>query len=369
MLTAFPKVRGALQRLQLARDILAVVAAKAADGGLPIWRQLGEMAWLKISRQQTYRFYLMARMWRPTMSWADKRAHFNHRDFSRLVDGLNPPALRQPYRHKREQKRLLQQQQVATPAWFGFFHPEHGRTADGAPLTTVAELSALLSQHPDQRLVLKRVIGSGGEGFLSYVVRIDPHGQPGLQHPVTNQQLSVDALLAQLKQSDAGYLIEAYLVQHPTLAQFNPDSANTLRIWVTNEAGELRVVGAFLRIGRRHVMVDNTAAGGLICTLDQETGELQELTSGDLWRRTYAAHPDSGIAPRGIRVPYFAEAKQLACQALTCFPGMGIAGLDIAITAQGPSVIEINLDNPAQIGTACFDRPGRLLFPHFFSRR
>ena len=367
MLTAFPKVRGALQRMQLARDILAVVRAKAADGGLPMWRQLLEMLWLKLSRQQTYRFYLMARMWRPTMRWADKRAHFNHRDFSQLVDGLNPPALRQPYRHKREQKRLLQQHQVATPEWFGFFHAEHGVTASGAPLTTAGQLIALLSAHRDQRLVLKRVIGSGGEGFLSYIVCTDAEGQLRLQHPVSQQYLKPEALLTVLQQSRAGYLIEAYLVQHPVLAQFNPDSANTLRIWVTNEAGELRVVGSFLRIGRRQVMVDNTAAGGLICTLDDHTGALQELTSGDLWRRPYARHPDSGIDPRGIVVPFFAEAKQLACQALTCFPGMGIAGLDIAITEHGPSVIEINLDNPAQIGTACFDKPGRWLFPHFFS--
>jgi hypothetical protein len=366
MLTAFRKVRGALQRLQLGGEILAIVADKAASGGLPVWRQLLEMLWLKLSREQTFRFYLMARMWRPTMRWADKRAHFNYRDFSRLVDNLNPPARRQPYRHKLEQKRLLQQHHIPTPDWFGFFHAEHGHTAAGAALTNLPQLIGLLAEYRNERLAFKRVVGSGGEGFLSYIVRSDNNGQLVLQHPVTGQSLEPAMLYAQLRQSHAGYLIEAYLVQHPALAQFNPDSINTLRIWVTNEACELRVVGTFLRIGRRHVMVDNTAAGGLICTLDEHTGILQELTSGDLRRTPYSSHPDSGISPRGIAVPFFTETKQLALQALSCFPGMGIAGLDIAITAQGPSVIEVNLDNPAQIGTACFDRPGRLLFPRFF---
>lgn len=365
MLTAFPKVRGALQRLQLASDILAVVRRKARSGALPVWRQLGEMLWLKLRRRQTYRFYLMARMWRPEMSWADKLAHFNHADFSLVVDSLNPPLARQQYRRKHQQKMRLLGHKVPTPNWFGFFHPEHGELPDGRPLHNAEQLLALLQSLPAQRLVFKREIGSGGEGFLSYHLR--RHGnEVALEHPLTASRISIETLISQLQQSRAGYVIEQHLVQHPALAQLNPDSANTLRIWATNEGEKLRVIGSFLRIGRRAVMVDNTAAGGLICTIDENTGALLELSTGDLRRDILLAHPDTGIAVTGITVPYFAEAQQLACQALACFPGMGIAGLDIAITEHGPEVIEINLDNPAQIGTACFDKPGRRLFPTFF---
>lgn len=365
MLMAFPKVRGALQRLQLVVEIVAVVRQKARHGGLPTWRQIGEMLWLKLFRRQTYRFYLMARMWRPEMPWRDKLAHFNHADFSRVVDSLNPPAQRQQYRHKHHQKQRLLQHGVPTPDWFGFFHPERGELPTGQPLRNAEQLQALLQTISPQRLVFKREIGSGGEGFLSYRLRQDG-GQIVLEHPLTASQIGMDTLISQLQLSRAGYLIERHLVQHPALAQLNPDSANTLRIWATNEGGESRVVGAFLRIGRRAVMVDNTAAGGLICTIDDQSGALLELTSGDLRRQRLPVHPDTGVAVDGITVPYYAEAKQLACRALGCFPGMGIAGLDIAITEQGPEVIEINLDNPAQIGTACFDVPGRRLFPTFF---
>lgn len=127
------------------------------------------------------------------------------------------------------------------------------------------------------------------------------------------------------------------------------------------------MVGVLLRIGRRQVMVDNTAVGGLICTVGEQTGLLQQLSTGDLFRRELPQHPDSGIAVTGLVLPHFAAAKQLACDALASFPGMAIAGLDIAITEHGPEVIEINLDNPAQIGTACFGKPGRRLFPEFFA--
>ena len=368
MLTAFPKVRGALQRLQLVQDILTIMRSKAQQGGLSFWRQAGEMLWLKLRRQQTYRFYLMARMWRPDLPWQDKLDHFNHADFSALIDHLNPPAARQRYRHKPEQKQILLQHGIATPPWYGYFHPQHGRCANGKPLTTAAELTALLDGLVDRQITLKRVVGSGGQGFLSFLVRRDADTIQ-LEHPLTRARISMADLLRMLQQEQTGYLIEHYLVQHPALARLNPDSVNTLRIWATREAGQLRVVGSFLRVGRRHVLVDNTAAGGLICTVDEQNGRLLELSSGDLWRKVYAQHPDTGINVTGLEVPFFHEAETLACQALACFPDMAIAGLDIAITEQGPSVIEINLDNPAQIGSACFDKPGRRLFPSFFATR
>ena len=368
MLMAFPKVRGALQRLQLAQDILTIMRHKARQGGLSFWRQAGEMLWLKLRRQQTFRFYLMAQMWRPQLAWQDKRDHFNHADFSALVDHLNPPAARQRYRHKPEQKRILLQHGIATPPWYGYFHPQHGRCANDKPLTNASELTTLLETLLDRQITLKRVVGSGGQGFLSFLVRRDDN-EIRLEHPLTHAQIRIADLLNMLQREHTGYLIEHYLVQHPVLARLNPDSVNTLRIWATREAEQLRVVGSFLRVGRRHVLVDNTAAGGLICTIDEQTGRLLELSSGDLWRKVYDTHPDTGIAVAGLAVPFFHEAETLACQALACFPDMAIAGLDIAITEQGPAVIEINLDNPAQIGTACFDKPGRRLFPTFFAGR
>jgi len=358
-------LRGGLRRLQLAAEIIAVVRDKGRQGALPAWRQFAEMLWLKLRRRQTFRFYLMARMWRREMPWRDKLDHFNYADFSRVVNTLNPLALRQRYRQKHCQKQRMLQHGVPTPEWFGFFHPECGVMPDGRPLTSAEHLQALLRAIPPQQLVFKREIGSGGEGFLSYRLRHED-GRALLEHPLTASPIDIDTLFDQLQSSRAGYLIERYLVQHPSLAQLNPDSANTLRIWATTEGDRPRVVGAFLRVGRRGVMVDNTAAGGLICTIDDATGALLELSTGDLRRNRLAAHPDSGVAVGGITVPFYAEAKQLACRALACFPGMGLAGLDIAVTEDGPAVIEINLDSPAQIGTACFDVPGRWLFPTFF---
>lgn len=366
---SLPRMGGVRSRVRLAEEIIGAMREHARAGDLPLWRQALEMLWLKVRRQQTCRFYLMARMWRRSMPWSDKVDHLNFHEFSRLIDSLNPPRARQSYRSKREQKQRLLASGIGTPMWLGYFHTQAGQDADGGALVTSSQLATLLRAHADQRLVFKRVVGSGGEGFMSYQVRITTDGMVLLEHPLTQQRIGVDELVQQMSACDHGYLIERYLHQHAMLARLNPESVNTLRVWATNEGSTLRVVGLFLRIGRRTVMVDNTAAGGLICTVDEQSGQLQQLTTGDLYRRAYSAHPDSGVAIAGMVMPYLAEAKQLACAALASFPGMGIAGLDIAIAEHGPEVIEVNLDNPAQIGMACFDKPGRRLFPTFFHER
>ncbi|TDQ47700.1 sugar-transfer associated ATP-grasp domain-containing protein [Permianibacter aggregans] len=355
----------AKRRLKLAVDILSIMWRKSRQGHLPLWRQLRESCWLKWHRQQTFRFYLMARMWRREMPWDDKLAHFCYDDFHQLIDLLNPPTHRQLHRHKFAQKQHLLDAGIRTPALYGFFHPDHGIATDGSRLRDVESVAHLLHAHENEIVVFKPEIGSGGEGVVCYRIECLAE-QVLLTHPLTGESEPLATRFTQLNHHGHGVVIEAFCHQHPKLAALNPDSVNTLRIWVTNEGNEPRVLGCFLRIGRRHVQVDNTAAGGLICTVDDH-GVLQELSRGDLSREVLMQHPDTEVTVCGYPLPFFAEAKTLALRALAAFPDMGIAGLDIAIDEHGPLVLEINLDNPAQIGTACFDRPGRYLFPRLFA--
>ena len=357
---------GALARLAMGLNVVKVMRQKAREGHLSFARQSAEMLRLKFTRRQSFRFYLMARMWRSNMSWQDKCDHFSYEDYHWLVDTLNPPRQRLDYRHKYLQKQMLLGSGISTANSLGCIHPHFGETMDGKPLTNQAELADLLRKHVNERLVFKRLLGSGGDGFFSGIVELIGD-TIAIRHPLNGFVSSLDEFYPRLSQCDEGYIVEAHVTQHPVLAQLNPDSLNTLRIWVTNEGNQPRVLGSFLRIGRKNVLVDNTSAGGLICTVNDDSGVLRELSTGDYWRQTLLVHPDTRIDHSGIALPFYQEAKSLALQALAAFPEMGLAGLDIAITANGPTVIEINVDNPAQIGTACFDKPGRQLFPRLFN--
>ena len=53
-------------------------------------------------------------------------------------------------------------------------------------------------------------------------------------------------------------------------------------------------------------------------------------------------HPDTGVAFLGRRVPFFEEAKELACRLHRFIPGVHSVGWDIGITSNGPVFIEGN---------------------------
>ena len=66
-----------------------------------------------------------------------------------------------------------------------------------------------------------------------------------------------------------------------------------------------------------------------------------------VWHPTFdvvARNPLTGVEFEGFQVPFFEEAKQLALDAAACLPGIRIIGWDIAITPDGPEIVEVNDD-------------------------
>lgn len=55
-------------------------------------------------------------------------------------------------------------------------------------------------------------------------------------------------------------------------------------------------------------------------------------------------HPDSGVVFEDYKIPYFEEAVKLAKRATECFYGFCSIGWDVAITTDGPTIIEGNDD-------------------------
>ena len=63
-------------------------------------------------------------------------------------------------------------------------------------------------------------------------------------------------------------------------------------------------------------------------------------------------------------MPYWNEAVDLSIRAVAAFPHLQFAGVDIAITAEGPVVIELNVE-PDPASAVVFDQPHRDIFGQF----
>jgi hypothetical protein len=302
----------------------------------------------------------MARFWRPEIPFRDKWCHCNDREYRRHVLALNPPDYHKASQHKVIEKALLTLFRLPTPRFIGFFHAHRGQDRDGARLCDEEDLRRLLLSHVDRRLCFKRVEGYGGRGFFALDVR-EEGGRLYLQHPITAESHSIPAWLQLLSGESDGWLLEEYLHQHPALAAINPSSVNTLRLWVLGNLGRFTACGAFLRVGRAGSQVDNTTQGGLACPIDVPSGKIVEALDLTWARNNHLVHPDTGVQIVGLSIPHWRECLRVAERALAAFPHVHFAGMDLAVTSEGPSVIELNVE-PDRRGAAHLDIPHRQLF-------
>ena len=159
------------------------------------------------------------------------------------------------------------------------------------------------------------------------------------------------------------YIIEEIIVQHPALSAINPHSVNTVRInSVLDQQGNAIILNAIFRCAADVRIVDNFSQGGLITSVDVETGLLQSNSILGEYAERCMKHPLTGLILPGIQLPYWEEALQLVREASRVVPQIRLVGWDVAFTENGPLLIEGN--HLSGIRTMQYGRTGlrRLLY-------
>ncbi|TVQ41239.1 MAG: hexapeptide transferase [Wenzhouxiangella sp.] len=146
--------------------------------------------------------------------------------------------------------------------------------------------------------------------------------------------------------SDNGFdMVESFIEQHPDMQALSPSGVNTVRIFtLLDEQGAYHALGCRLRISVDSP-VDNLAAGNLAAPIDEETGQISGPgIYSDITRKPESSHPVTGVSIEGFQVPYWAETLELVKQASLKHPQNRSIGWDVAITENGPGLIEGNHD-------------------------
>jgi glutathione synthase/RimK-type ligase-like ATP-grasp enzyme len=125
-----------------------------------------------------------------------------------------------------------------------------------------------------------------------------------------------------------------------------PGALNTIRfLMLRDDAGAPIAAAAIHRFGTaRSAPVDNFSAGGLVAKVDLETGHLSEAISIAPGNRVvrHTAHPDTQSPIAGVIVPHWQGVIDLVQALGRAFPYLAYVGWDIAVTDDGPVVIEGN---------------------------
>jgi hypothetical protein len=193
---------------------------------------------------------------------------------------------------------------------------------------------------PDCDLFVKPLIGCGGKGAERWD-RIGPRlWSDG------HQRLGDAALIGHLRSIGRPVIVQKRVQPHPALEPLTSGAVPTVRaLTILDEHRRPELVAAVFRmsIGANRT-VDNIHAGGLACAVSLEDGSLGLASDLGLDARLgwHRYHPTTFTRIHGTRLPFWDEVKALAVRAHGAFADRIIIGWDIAITEDGPVIIEGN---------------------------
>lgn len=226
----------------------------------------------------------------------------------KLYDQLNPKELRNLFHDKICFLKTFQE--LITREWLDISHVEEN------------VVSRFIAKH--RRAVLKASYGDSGKEVA--VVDIPEN--------MTSSRLK------ELMESKGYNLIEECLSNCELLASLNQTSLNSIRIVTINKNKKISFLFAGLRVGAKDSVLDNISQGASVARIDLETGK---INSPFYTKRSAHSNKGENLASReGLVLPYWNEVKDLAKNAATVVPEMGIVAWDICITEKGPEIIEGN---------------------------
>lgn len=194
-------------------------------------------------------------------------------------------------------------------------------------------------------------IGLSYESFLKNIEGIDRivyklrEGEKGIGMETFKVNISEEENRAVYERlcSLAPGIVEEYLKQDESIAEFYPDSVNTIRVITAYKDGKAKVIMAAIRTGMSGA-TDNWSQGGISASIDPESGVI-ESDGADFCGKRYVEHPASNKKFRGFRIPHWDAVVQCCCNAAEMCPDTPFVGWDVAILQDGRvALIEGNLD-------------------------
>jgi hypothetical protein len=235
---------------------------------------------------------------------------------------------------------------------------------DGGELVTSALSGDPAASLPRRDLFSKPNDATGGHGTDRWRYVATAEGA-GCWMGRDGRVRSADELLAELAQTSLTLplkdfrksrrmVLQPCLRNHQRLLPLTPGALCTVRILTFRmPGGRARALLAAYRMAVGDAPADNFHFGGIITAVDLATGRL----GASLRRQQHVLvpierHPDTGTPIAGTELPHWPEAVALAERALDLSRGIPLVGWDVAITDDGPVLIEGNMASNPDIAQA-----------------
>lgn len=276
----------------------------------------------------------------------DKRSESFRRDFLGLneqrfyLDLLNPLKYFSLARNKFMAHKMLENTGIQTSELYCYYQPEACYANNLEYAGDLAGVLRILKARGVQSCVIKTTESSHGDNVW-VIQNIEYQDNDAILTRFDGQKIALSSVLG-----TEALIFESVVRQTEQFSSFNASSVNTARFMTTlYPDGSAKVIATFIKIGRAGRCVDNAGSGGNVdVCVDVETGEIQHAIQFDGWHKVkdIDRHPDSGAQLNGVIIENWDSVKAEVIRFQQAFPYCKAAGWDIAITDDGPVVIEVN---------------------------
>lgn len=208
------------------------------------------------------------------------------------------------------------------------------------------ELDSLLKS--DELFFLKRVTLEAGKGI--YFCK--PEGQVIW---INNSSYTMEQFREFLH--NFSWILQYNIQSNTKLKRVNKSALNTTRIVTILNNKEPEYFSGFQVFATDNALTDSENGKSIYIGLNIKNQCLKQYGYYNAAIKNLAIaenHPESGIAFKSLHIPYLDDAVQLCCRAHKLFYNNFILGWDIAITDEGPIILEVN-ESPGIKMVQCVD--------------
>ena len=289
--------------------------------------------------------YYRYELCRPQISWNEKTRYMS-REQAWLMHRTINQQFDQGVLQKMVFDRLMGSLGLPVPKQYGFYNPHSGHDADNRPLRNREDFIRFLAESGFTEFVLKAMSAERGEG-LRLCRKIGNDRILSFNEGEFTYNELFDLIAATnfgiVKHSPDSWLIQERVIQHPFLDRYTKDCTQTARVvtYITRK-GDIQILMRLLKIARTGKHIDNVGTTGMAANFGDDgiLTTAAQLTDAGIIRHTH--HPETKAAIAGEVLPFHKEVTALALEAQSRLPFLRSLGWDIAITKDGPLLIEGN---------------------------
>jgi len=210
---------------------------------------------------------------------------------------------------------------------------------------------------PDEQMISKPVDMAEGNGVFTRWTPVGGNISENRQYyGEDGKSRTTEEVFDQLKKQsrDGPYLLQKKIFNHDAIRKLaGTDTLCTLRVPTCRfPDGKVNVLPfAFIRMPtNQDAAVDNMTRGSIAFPVALDTGCMEDGGQFGKFSR-FTDHPTTGNRVVGVELPYWQESLELCMKAhAEAFPTFPTVGWDVAITADGPLLLEMNIQWVRPVG-------------------